>query len=166
MTAELVKMPEPNQRPLKPRLEAIGVTHIVEVWKMFDRFQRDSGASHPSLEDETGETMRMHLYNMISSGTGVSGVIAKINKKPVGMILGNLQARPFGRPKVYFNVWASYVEPESRKRGLMKVLVNGLSEMLRKVGCNHWEMSMPHGKAPSIEGLDCKELAMRVGGKV
>jgi ribosomal protein S18 acetylase RimI-like enzyme len=133
-----IKPEKKNERAIKPRVEQITVTHIVDAWRLLDRSIKDTHEGYPDLSEESPEKIRAHLYQFISS-SNFMGLMLKVGRKPVGHILGRICHRPFGKPERYCFIWNFWIEPEFRKKGMMKTLYQAYFNQLKSQGVFHWE---------------------------
>lgn len=167
MAAEPATEKKP-EKIVKPRIEPITVAHIVDCWKMLDRSIKDTHPGYPDLTEESPERIRAYLFQFISSPSFV-GMIAKVGKRPVGHILGRIQLRPFGKPERFCFIWTVWIEPEYRKRGLMKTLSESYFVQLKQYGVHHWEAEAPEELALTLKdfkGFEVKNHAILIGGKL
>jgi ribosomal protein S18 acetylase RimI-like enzyme len=166
---ELVKKEMPKQeakaKSIKPRLERLTPTLIVEAWKLLERQLREAPQSYPDLSEESPETIRHHLFQYLNQPTTI-GLLMKVGRKPVGMILGDVRRRPYGKPQVYCHIFTAWIEPEYRKKGLMSSLSKEYFSGLKKAGVFYWEAST-HGALTEVllknEGV--RRLSDLIGGK-
>lgn len=156
-----------EKKPPKVRLERINPTQIVEVWKLYDRSLKEGNQPYPDISEDQPEVMRAHLFQYLHHRNTV-GVLAKIGKRTVGMILGDVQARPYGRPHVYCYVWVVWVEPEFRKRGVMELMYKDFFSKLKKAGVHYWEANSHDHLTKVLTGYpkyETRKLYDRIGGK-
>lgn len=166
MSVELIKKPDPAPKKApKVRLERLNPTHIVDAWKLFERSLKEQ--TYPDLSEETPDRLRSHLFQYLNQPNTI-GLLAKQGRKPVGMILGNIQARPYGKPRTYCFISTVWVEPEYRKRGIMDLLYKEYFAGLKKAGIFYWEAITPPALTETLinhKGYETRKLDDRVGGK-
>lgn len=164
----------PKEKPktkAKPRIEAVGPTHIVEVWRLVEASLIHGGQKHPDICDDIREhpdLIQSHLFNYIQS-PGFAGLVAKVGKKPAGVILGNVASRPYGRPSKYAFVWCLWVDPAFRHQGVGKILFSEYALRLRKAGIFHWECQADDRLANELireTGIPVQKLMSIIGGKL
>lgn len=157
---------DPKKLP-KPRIERVAATSIIEAWKLFEPFLKESHTGYPDTSEETPSDIRHHLFQYLNQPHTV-GLMAKFGKKPVGMILGDVRRRPFGKPASFCFIWVAYVAPEYRGKGLMKQLSAEFFDKLKRAGVFYWE-SMAEGqfceKLTSSGKQEARKLQAHIGGK-
>ena len=137
--SEETKQPEKKKRIFKPRFEVIQpVRDIVDSWRLLDQSFKEDDAGHPYYSDDDPDLVRAHLYNFMVS-QGFFGIMAKIGRKPIGQIIGQVHYRPIGRPKQFFFVWNFYVAPQYRRQGVMLALFEAFRKELKQRGIMCWE---------------------------
>ena len=130
--------PEPKKRVLKIKASSIVPTDIVDCWRLYQSSLKNSRQPYPDLSGEDPSLMRSCLFAYISSPM-FAGFIVRVGKKPVGMILADVQTRPFGAPHAFAFVWTLWVEPEYRKEGVGKMLWAEFRMRFSKAGIRQWE---------------------------
>lgn len=137
---EPTKKPAPDSKKAAPklRLEPVAPTHIVDVWRLYERFVRDQTQAYPDLTEETAEVLQSHLFVYLQNPL-FKGLLAKVGKKVVGVVLGHVAMRPMGRPRTYLNVTCLYVDPAHRKRGIGKALWKEYTDRMKKAQVFNFE---------------------------
>lgn len=165
--AQVVELKKEEKKHPKPRIEAIAPTHIVECWKMFERSIKETNQTYPDTSEESPEVIRHHLFRYMNQPNFV-GLMAKVGKKPVAMIIGDVQQRPYGRPKTFCYVWVFWVEPEYRNRGYMETLSEEFFTKLKRAGVFHWECFAHKEVTDALLSYKKREtikLYEKIGGK-
>ncbi len=110
--------------------------------------------------------VRAHLFQYIQNPC-FAGLIARVGKRPVGMVLGHVSFRPYGRPSRYSSIYSLWVDPNFRKQGIGKGLWDDYTSRLKKAGIFHWEglVSEEFSKELIKEGSVSK-LQSVIGGKL
>lgn len=165
--AKVVELKKEEKKHPKPRIEAVGPTHIVECWKLYERSLKEAPISYPDASEEPHEVIRHHLFRYMNQPNFV-GLLAKIGKKPVGIIMGDVQTRPFGRPRAFCELALFWVEPEYRKRGYMQALSEELFSKLKRAGVFHWEANSSAALAGEMQKQNKREISKlceKIGGK-
>lgn len=127
-----------KKRTPKIRVEPIAPTMIVELWRMVEHSVRSGGQEYPDISEEHPEVLRMHLFAYLQSRR-FCGLIARIGRKPVGFILGDVRERPYGRPARYAFVQNIWVEESFRKQGVGRFLWNEFGSRLSQAQVHHFE---------------------------
>lgn len=142
---------------------------MVDVWRLFKSSTVHEPWVYPSLEETNDDDMRAEVIRYTLQNPNFIGVIARSGKRPIGQIIGNVVHRPIGKPNHYFFIFNFWVEPEFRKKGVMKQLFPAMMEELKKRGIFNWE-SFCTEKLGSIlvgyKGHETKFLSHRIGGKI
>lgn len=164
--SETASKPVKLVKTVKTRLEVVTPIQIVDVWRLVEHSLRDGGQVYPDISEDSPEKIRSNLFEYMQL-PAFAGLMAKVGKKPVGIILGHLAGRPYGRPSRYQFIWGFWVEPAFRKSGVGKALWNAYSTQLKKAGifnCEFWahdhvekqlcrEVGVPVTKLLSILGV-------------
>lgn len=159
---------EPKKKPVKIRYEAIEPKDIIDVWRLYERSLREAPPEYPSMNEETPEAVRAHLFQMIASPNFL-GVIAKHGKKPVAQVTGMVAQRPFGSPRVYVQMGIFWVEPEYRKQKIGEQILKEIFTKAKTQGVHHFE-SLTEPKLVEtflavLKGKG-KVVSHRIGGKI
>lgn len=163
-----VEAKKPHKKRLKPRLEAIEPSHIVEVIKLHESSLKHFPMLYPSMEEEAPANVRAQLFNMIAQ-PGYVGYMAFIGRKPVGQFSGFIQTRPFGAPRVFFAAWLFWVEPEARGSGIAEELMKSVFKSLKAKGVFNFEWHATPELVSIYEkvyGGPLKVVSHRIIGKV
>ena len=123
-----------------PKVKTLPVqpTDVTEVWRLYEKWIRSSGAAYPDLSEDKGDVIMSHLFQYMQART-FAGMRAVIGKKTVGIILGNLSARPIGRPSRFVYLTCLFVDPAHRGQGIGKSLWQAYSESFKRVGVFNFE---------------------------
>lgn len=152
MNEKVVAIAPPKAKKiLKVRVEPILPTHIVDVWRLIDKSMSEQMAVYPDLTEESRESTQSQLFNYISSQT-FNGLIASVGKRPVGIVLGNVCLRAYGRPSKYSYIETIFVEPSFRRKGICTTLWNEYSFRLKKDGIHHVESAKDEKILASLQG--------------
>lgn len=166
MNLETTKKPEKKNQP-KMKIEAIDPTAIVDVWRLVKESLVSSNQTYPDLTEESPELIQSHLFNYMQQ-RGFTGLIARLGKKPIGVVLGNIASRAYGRPKRYAFVWCMWITPSARKTGAGKLLWTDYTERLKKAEIYHWESFSSDELAKSLvreTGFPIQKLNSLIGGR-
>lgn len=153
---------EPKKAP-KLRLDPIQPTHIVDVWRLYERFVRDQSQAYPDMTEEPAEVLQSHLFVYLQN-TLFKGLQARVGKRVVGVVLGHVGMRPMGRPKTFLSVTCLYVDPAFRKRGIGKALWKEYTDRMKKAQIFNFEAYLTD-EMVSKHGLG-KPMAKLFGGKL
>lgn len=162
------KVKSVKKRHFKPRIMKIELRDIVDVWRLYTQFDREIGMSYPDLSEYSPSEIRHFLWNYIDS-VRFRGLLVKKGRKPVGMILAQLQDRPIGKPHKYAFVWVLWIDPEFRKDGIAKQLCDAFFQQMKQEGVHYWEsystddftqFLLNYGKVPA------KKFMNILGGKI
>lgn len=167
--AKKLQVVEPAQKKRalpKPKISPIVPTDIVDCWRLYQRSLKESHQPYPDRSADDPEVIRACLFSYITNQY-FKGLIVRIGKKPVGMVLADIQRRPFGAPHVFAFVWAFWIEPEYRKQGLGKFLWRDFAGRLSYAGVRNWEAWTHAGLSEEIQQIGfvgARKLMDRIGG--
>lgn len=168
--AEVLKIskPEKLKRVVRPKIESVNQTHIVEVYRLVRESQLEGNQPYPDTTEDRPELIQSHLYQYLGDPM-VTGLIARVGRKPVGLIIGRVCQRPYGSPKRYAFVWCFWVTPDARKTGAGNQLWKEYSERLKAAGIFHWE-GQCHDELEKYlvreVGISVKKLMSLIGGRL
>ena len=164
---EVVKEVKPK-KVLKPRIEQVVPTDIVDVWRVVERSIRDRKETYPDTTEDSSEVIRSHVFAYLQA-PNFFGLIAKIGKRPVGVLLGHIAQRPYGRPHKYAHIWCFWVDQNFRNNGVGKALWGQFSGTLKKNSLFHWEgVATPEllAELQKEGGAEVKQLQTVIGGRI
>jgi GNAT superfamily N-acetyltransferase len=149
----------------KVKVEALRPQHVIDAWLLLEQSLK-AVPQHPSIDEEEPRAIRAHLYQLLSS-PGCVSAIARVNRKPVGLILAEVHSRPFGSPRAYLSIWSAWVTPAHRRQGVMRELVAQLSGQAKQLGVHHWEAQIPSSLLTEISKVvPARALSVRIGEKI
>jgi predicted N-acetyltransferase YhbS len=125
-----------DKRVIKPKLEIIQPKAIVEVWRLYDRASQ--GQTYPDISEVTDDVIQSYLLQYLQAKFFL-GLIARIGKKPVGLVMGDVRIRPYGNPLCYVYVDKFFVDPQYRKTGIGKALRAEFTAQLNQKGVFYYE---------------------------
>lgn len=163
-----VEPKKPQKKAIKPRLEAIAPSHIVEVLKLYDSSLKAFPMDYPSLEEEPRSNLQAQVFNMVAMPSFV-GYMAFVGRRPIGQFSGFIQTRPFGAPRVFFVSWLFWVEPEFRGNKVAESLMEALFKDLKSKGVFNFEWNASPELVNIYEkvyGGPLKVVSHRIIGKV
>lgn len=140
---------------------------IADVMKMFRKAIPSGVSPHPDISKDDPSDITTHLYAFISAPNSL-GLILRQGRKPIGMILSNVNHRLFGNPRRYAYIMAAYIDPEFGTKENKKLIWNQFFQYCKKVGVENWEMTSAGDQLQpwaEIEGLKANSLCVIVGGK-
>lgn len=156
----------PKKKAQRFKLDPVIPTSIVEVWRLVERSIRDGSQNYPDLTEDSPEIIRSHLFQYIQLPT-FAGLIARVGRRPVGVVLGHVQIRPFGRPSRFVSVSNFWVDPGFRNQGIGKALWDDYSNKMKKAGIFHWESLAPEGVSRKlVSQSNITQLLSCIGGKL
>lgn len=163
-----IKAGERTKKAIKPRLEPIQPTQVVEIWRLVRESIFHGNQVYPDNTEENPDLIQSHLFEYMKQ-PNFAGLLARIGKKPAGIVLGNIVRRPYGRPSVFCFVWCLWVDPSARKQGVGQALWKQYAENLRRAHIFHWEAQV--GSALEKElvrdaGIPVRPLFSVVGGRI
>lgn len=99
------------------------------------RLKRLNGEFDPLLKpaDNLISVSKEYVRSKISSSNSVV-LVAEIDGKVVGVVIGDLEDRLFYEPRIAGVIKEFYILPEYRRKGLGKRMLNEIIEALRKKG--------------------------------
>lgn len=156
------------RKALRARIEPVLPTHIVDVWRMVEHSIRDGGQLYPDTTEDSADAIRSHLFTYLQA-PNFAGLIARHGKRPVGLILGHVASRPYGRPSRYAFVWAFWVEPQLRGQGVGQQLWGEYQGKLKKAQIYHWEALANDSLARALvreSGIPVNRLLSVIGGRL
>lgn len=156
------------KKTAKIRMEAVTPTHIIEVWRFFDASLKMGNQPYPDTTEDSREALQSHLFVYLQN-PAFMGLLAKVGKRPVGMILGNVVHRAYGRPRKFFYIWSTWVDPAFRKQGVGQALFHAYVDNMKKQNVFHWESHMSEALAKELlreVGIPIRPLCRVVGGRV
>jgi ribosomal protein S18 acetylase RimI-like enzyme len=162
---ETVPQKEPQrEKPIrkpKVRLEPIRAHHVVEVWRLYEQFVRQPD-HQPDLSEESADTIQSHLFAFMQLPT-FSGLQARVGKKVVGIVMGNVVNRSLGRPRAILNIQCLCVDPQFRRQGIATALWKEYGERIKKAGVFNFEALVTEEQARK---LPADRLVTIVGGRL
>lgn len=167
-TATAPEKTEKKARTVRLKVDPVLPSHIVEVWRLVEASIRDGGQNYPDTTEDNAEVIRSHLFQYLQRPTFM-GLIARIGKRPVGVILGHVDARPFGRPSRYAYIHCIWIDPGQRKHGFGKALWDQYASKLKASGIYNWESAAHDKLMKQIEradGVPIHRLMSIIGGKL
>lgn len=154
MNSEKVVDIKKPKKVVKAKLESVSAPMIVEVWRLVEK--KLATQTYPDLSEEQPEVLRSWLFQYLNHPR-FAGLIAKMGKRPVGLILGDVRQRPYGKPSRFVHIEHFYVDPAFRGQGIGKALRAEYTSRMNKVGVFHFE---------SLSSEDKNRLNYLVGGKL
>jgi ribosomal protein S18 acetylase RimI-like enzyme len=151
----------------RAKIELIQAKDVIDVWKLVDKANREF-PGHPVMDEDSPDLIRMHLYSYLSAPNTL-GVIARIGRRPVGFVLGQLASRPMGLPKQFLLIWSFFVEPEFREKGVPQSLYRELFARSKQAGFHYWEAMVNTKQVDELKkdtGIKGNLLSVLVGGKI
>jgi hypothetical protein len=142
---------------------------LIDSWRLFRSSIVNEKWKYPSLAQTHEEEVRSHHYGYVMLNPNFFGMIARIGKRPIAQIIGEVVHRPLGDPKTFFFIWNFWMEPEFRKRGYMKTLWPVFMTEIKKRGVFYWEANGNDSVTEflkSYEGYKTNILFHRIGGKI
>lgn len=164
---DIKSAPEKKARVLRPRFDQIQEHHIVDTWRMAQRALYDENQDYPDITEDNPDVILSELFVYMKKPT-FFGLMAKLGKRPIGMVIGETIERKFGRPSKYFFVNTIYIDPKFRKQGVGQALFKELIAEMRKKQIFHWEAA---AHAPLVkylersEGIPVRTLFHVIGGR-
>lgn len=150
----------------KFRAEEIRPSDIVSVWRLYERNLKLTPPAYPSMHEESPEFIRAQLFNLMASPI-FHGVIVKLGRRPVGMILGVTGIRPFGAPRIFLRLWEPVIEPEFKENEIDKILCREISRITKAKGLHYWESSVESARKESYRAMgDFQESMVCLTGKI
>lgn len=147
----------------RPRFECVLPTHVVDVWRLVEASLRDPSQIYPDTTEDNPEVIRSHLFSYLQSPL-FAGLMVRVGKRPVGVVLGNVSMRPFGRPSRFVFVQHLWVEPQFRKRGIGTALWSEYVERLKQSQVFHFEaIVQPEFQYKSKQ---CSVIQSVIGGRL
>lgn len=159
---------EKKPRTQRVRIESVTPTDIVEVWRLVERSIRDGGQSYPDTTEDSPEIIRSHLFQYLQAPF-FTGLIARVGKRPVGIVLGHVAMRPFGRPSRYAFVHCIWIDPTQRKQGAGKLLWAEYANRMKRAGIHHFECLATDQLTAQLtreEGFPMKRVLSVLGGRL
>jgi ribosomal protein S18 acetylase RimI-like enzyme len=166
--AKLEVVKEKPKKVIKPKIEQVIPTDIIEVWRLAEHAIRDSGQTYPDFSEDSSDVMRSHILAYLQAPT-FFGLMAKIGKRPAGVLLGHVANRPFGRPYRYFDLWCFWVDPQFRSNLIGHSLWERFSAELKRNNLYHWEGKCSGKLLETLqksEGVQVSQLQQVIGGKI
>lgn len=163
-----IQKQEKKPRALKPKIEPIIPTMIVDVWRLLKTSLQDGGQTYPDTTEDQPEVIQHALFAYLQAPF-FRGVIAKAGKRPVGMILSDMRLRPFGRPSKYNFIYCFWVETAFRNSGIGMALFKEHCDRLKKEGIFHWEAHAHEHLFQALQkeaGIPVQPLLRVIGGRV
>lgn len=142
---------------------------LVDVWRLLKSSVTKEKWEHPSLSNVHEEDMQAYLSRYMLTNPTFFGMIARIGKRPVGVVFGHGNIHMVGTPETYFFVHTAWVEPDVRGAYIMRDLWSRLQGELKAMGFHFWEANAFSGLAPRLlkaKAIKIKKLYTRVGGPV
>lgn len=158
--------PKPAVRRFK--IELVKPSDICDVWALYHQSMQLAPQPYPSLEEELPATVRSHVFTMISQPNFL-GAIARVGRRPVGQLNGFVTHRPYGAPRVFFQFWMSWVDPQFRKSEAARGLLNEVFKTLKANGIYHFESIIDPSMVAVMEkvyGGQLQVVSHRIVGKV
>jgi ribosomal protein S18 acetylase RimI-like enzyme len=165
-TAKVVDMPTRPKR--KAKIDIVVPTDIVEVWRLVEHSIRAGSLSYPDVTEDQPEIIRAHLFNYLQQPL-FHGLIARFNRRPVGLVLGNIGMRAFGRPSKYAFIYCFWVEPGFRGQGVAHALLEQYFSRMKKIGIFSWEAQASEQLSRELVregGVPVLRLMQVIGGKM
>lgn len=168
--ADVVKVAK-NDKPkrvLKPKIETVQPTHIVDVYRLVRESQIEGRQPYPDTTEERPEIVQSHLYQYLADPL-VTGLIARFGRKPIGIVLGRVIQRPYGSPKHFAFIWCFWVTPDARKTGVGQQLWSDYCARLKNAGIFHWEAQCHEELEKYLAretGVPVKKLMSIIGGRL
>lgn len=125
-------------KPAKVKISPVLSTHITEIWRLYERWVRSAENRYPDVSEENGDVIMSHLFQYMEGRT-FAGLRAMIGKKTVGIVLGDIRARPFGRPQRFLYLTCLFVDPSARGQGIGKALWEEYTASIKRVGIFNFE---------------------------
>ncbi len=134
-TEKVVDIKKPK-KVVKPKIEAVTAPMIVDVWRLIEKHLIHQ--VYPDISEEQPEVIRSWLFQYLQKPR-FAGLIAKIGKRPIGLILGDVRQRPYGKPLIFVNIEHFFVDPAFRKQGVGKTLRAEYTIRMNKAGVFYYE---------------------------
>lgn len=157
-----------SKRIFKPRFESVMPGHIVDVWRLVEHSLLEGKQTYPDTTEDSPEKIRSHLFQYMQM-PGFAGLVAKVGSRTAGTILGHVQTRSYGRPSRFCFLWCLWIEPQYRKQGIGKLLIQEYSSRMKKAGIYHWESSVRADFGDEFKGLgagSAEVLMKTLGGRI
>lgn len=163
----VVEIKKSTKKYPRPRIELVQPTHIVDVWRLVEASIRDGNQVYPDASEDSPEVIRQYLFWYLSQ-PGFIGLIAKIGRRPVGILLTNVSERPYGRPKRFMTVYCAWVDPKFRQQGVAKVVWANYVAHVKKQNVFHLESRMNEQCAQMIEkcGIKLDRVGVILAGRL
>ena len=166
-TAKVLEISK-KAKPARFKVLPVDPTMIVDVWSMVWESLRNGVQPYPDLTEDQPEVIRSHLFNYLQ-GRFFQGLIAYSGKRPIGVILGDVRSRPFGRPKIFVFIYCLWVSDRFRKQGIGKSLFADYISRLKKAGIFHWEAQCSDAllqEMTEIQKQPIQRLMNEIGGRI
>jgi ribosomal protein S18 acetylase RimI-like enzyme len=142
---------------------------LVDVWRLLKSSLTLEKWEHPSLSRVHEEDMQAYLSRYMLQTPTFFGMIARLGKRPVALVMGSGNVHFVGAPETYFFVHTVWVEPEFRGAHVMNDLWTEFLAEIKKLGYWFWEANSFSKFTPRLlksKHLKIRKLYTRIGGSI
>lgn len=163
-----IKIKPSKPAKLRIKVEQVLPSDIIDVWHLYKQSLDKAPPKYPDMSEEPETFIRSQIFNEISKQNFL-GLIAKVGRRPVGQLNGFVAHRPFGAPRVFFQFWMCWVDPEYRNSDVGTQLYKEMFRTLKGHGIFNVESIIDPEMVPSMEkvsGVQVQVVSHRIIAKV